>query len=32
MAGKLVETAPTDKFFHAAEDERSRQYVSGRIG
>jgi phosphate transport system ATP-binding protein len=32
MAGKLVETAPTDKFFHAAEDERSREYVSGRIG
>lgn len=32
MAGKLVETAPTGKFFHAAEDERSRAYVSGRIG
>jgi phosphate transport system ATP-binding protein len=32
MAGKLVETAPTEKFFNAAEDERSRQYVSGRIG
>jgi phosphate transport system ATP-binding protein len=32
MAGKLVEHAPTEKFFHAAEDERSRQYVSGRIG
>jgi phosphate transport system ATP-binding protein len=32
MAGKLVETASTDKFFHAAEDERSREYVSGRIG
>ncbi len=32
MAGKLVETAPSDKFFHAAEDERSREYVSGRIG
>jgi phosphate transport system ATP-binding protein len=32
MAGKLVETAPTDTFFHAAEDERSREYVSGRIG
>jgi phosphate transport system ATP-binding protein len=32
MAGKLVETAPTEKFFHAAEDERSREYVSGRIG
>jgi phosphate transport system ATP-binding protein len=32
MAGKLVETAPTDKFFQAAEDERSREYVSGRIG
>jgi phosphate transport system ATP-binding protein len=32
MAGKLVETAPTEKFFHAAEDERSRAYVSGRIG
>jgi phosphate transport system ATP-binding protein len=32
MAGKLVETAPSDKFFHGAEDERSREYVSGRIG
>jgi phosphate transport system ATP-binding protein len=32
MGGKLVETAPTEKFFHAAEDERSREYVSGRIG
>jgi phosphate transport system ATP-binding protein len=32
MAGKLVETAPTEKFFHAAGDERSREYVSGRIG
>jgi phosphate transport system ATP-binding protein len=32
MAGKLVENASTDKFFHAAEDERSREYVSGRIG
>jgi phosphate transport system ATP-binding protein len=32
MAGKLVETAPSDKFFHDAEDERSREYVSGRIG
>jgi phosphate transport system ATP-binding protein len=32
MAGKLVETAPSDKFFHGAQDERSREYVSGRIG
>jgi phosphate transport system ATP-binding protein len=32
MAGKLVETAPSDKFFHEAQDERSREYVSGRIG
>jgi phosphate transport system ATP-binding protein len=32
MAGKLVETAPSDQFFHAAQDERSREYVSGRIG
>src|SRR5579863_1417317 len=32
MAGKLVETAPSNKFFHGAEDERSREYVSGRIG
>jgi phosphate transport system ATP-binding protein len=32
MAGKLVENAPTEKFFNAAEDQRSRQYVSGRIG
>lgn len=32
MAGKLVETAPSDKFFHDAQDERSREYVSGRIG
>jgi len=32
MAGKLVENAPTEKFFHAAEDQRSREYVSGRIG
>jgi phosphate transport system ATP-binding protein len=32
MAGKLVENASSDKFFHGAEDERSREYVSGRIG
>jgi phosphate transport system ATP-binding protein len=32
MAGKLIETAPSDKFFHGAQDERSREYVSGRIG
>lgn len=32
MAGKLVETAPSEKFFHQAEDERSREYVSGRTG
>lgn len=32
MAGKLVENTATEKFFHNADDERSRQYVSGRIG
>jgi phosphate transport system ATP-binding protein len=32
MAGKLVETASSAKFFHEAQDERSREYVSGRIG
>ena len=32
MAGKLVEHATATKFFHAAADERSREYVSGRIG
>ena len=32
MAGKLVEHATANKFFHDAADERSREYVSGRIG
>lgn len=32
MAGKLVEHATANKFFRDAADERSREYVSGRIG
>lgn len=32
MGGKLVEHATATKFFHDAADERSREYVSGRIG
>lgn len=32
MGGKLVESAPSRKFFDNADDERSREYVSGRIG
>jgi len=32
MAGKLVEAAPSARFFRGADDERSRAYVSGRIG
>lgn len=32
MAGRLVEHATANKFFHDAADERSREYVSGRIG
>jgi len=32
MAGKLVESAPSHKFFGDADDQRSRAYVSGRIG
>jgi phosphate transport system ATP-binding protein len=32
MAGKLVEHATANTFFHDAADERSREYVSGRIG
>lgn len=32
MGGKLVEHATSYRFFHEASDERSRQYVSGRIG
>lgn len=32
MGGRLVETAPSRTFFDGAADERSREYVSGRIG
>jgi phosphate transport system ATP-binding protein len=32
MAGHLVEHATANTFFHDAADERSRKYVSGRIG
>jgi phosphate transport system ATP-binding protein len=32
MAGRLVEHATANTFFHDAADERSREYVSGRIG
>lgn len=32
MAGKVVEFAPARTFFQAPADERSRAYVSGRIG
>ena len=32
MAGHAVEAAPARVFFHAPADERSRAYVSGRIG
>ncbi|HZU76757.1 MAG TPA: phosphate ABC transporter ATP-binding protein [Dehalococcoidia bacterium] len=32
MAGKLVEHATANTFFHDAADQRSREYVSGRIG
>jgi len=32
MAGRLVEASPAARFFRHARDERSRAYVSGRIG
>jgi phosphate transport system ATP-binding protein len=32
MEGKLVEHATANKFFHGPADERSREYVTGRIG
>lgn len=32
MTGTLVEHATANTFFHDAADERSREYVSGRIG
>jgi phosphate transport system ATP-binding protein len=32
MAGSVVEAAPASTFFHNPADERSRAYVSGRIG
>ena len=32
MAGKLVEHTTANRFFRDAADERSREYVSGRIG
>ncbi|MBV8302317.1 MAG: phosphate ABC transporter ATP-binding protein [Candidatus Dormibacteraeota bacterium] len=32
MAGKLVEHATSNTFFHEAADQRSRDYVSGRVG
>jgi phosphate transport system ATP-binding protein len=32
MAGNVVEFAPARKFFHDPADERSRAYVTGRIG